>query len=171
MIRRAYVVRAAAWLHALGILATGLLLSTASAAQNARPNIIFLLTDDQRDNSLGAMGHPFVKTPHLDALLRDSVRFRNAYAPTPVCSPSRVSYFTGLTERVHGQPLETVATARRVLRWRMVLGALVALMCGASVFMLPPGAQHAEAAFLFLIISTVVTDPSARLKRNPRTPA
>lgn len=58
---------------------------------------------------------------------------------------------------VHGQPLETVATARRVLRWRMVLGALVALMCGASVFMLPPGAQHAEAAFLFLIISTVVT--------------
>jgi arylsulfatase A-like enzyme len=102
MIRRAYVVRAAAWLHALGILATGLLLSTASAAQNARPNIIFLLTDDQRDNSLGAMGHPFVKTPHLDALLRNSVRFRNAYAPTPVCSPSRVSYFTGLTERVHG---------------------------------------------------------------------
>ncbi|HEX5388202.1 MAG TPA: GGDEF domain-containing protein [Burkholderiaceae bacterium] len=58
---------------------------------------------------------------------------------------------------VHGQPLETVATARRVLRWRMALGAVVALMCGASVFMLPPGAQHAEAAFLFLIISTVVT--------------
>jgi arylsulfatase A-like enzyme len=102
MSHRAMSVRAAAWLRVLGILATGLLLSTAPAAQDARPNIIFLLTDDQRDNSLGAMGHPFVKTPHLDALLRDSVRFRNAYAPTPVCSPSRVSYFTGLTERVHG---------------------------------------------------------------------
>ena len=41
----------------------------------SRPNIIFLLTDDQRDNTLGAMGHPFVKTPHLDRLLRESVRF------------------------------------------------------------------------------------------------
>ncbi len=67
-----------------------------------RPNIIFLLTDDQRDNTLGAMGHPFVKTPNLDALMRDSVRFRNAYIATPVCAPSRVSYFTGMPERVHG---------------------------------------------------------------------
>jgi hypothetical protein len=67
-----------------------------------RPNIIFLLTDDQRDNTLGAMGHPFVKTPHLDALMQDSVRFKNTYIATPVCSPSRVSYFTGMPERVHG---------------------------------------------------------------------
>lgn len=68
----------------------------------ARPNIIFLLTDDQRDNTLGAMGHPFVKTPNLDALMRESVRFKNAYIATPVCSPSRVSFFTGMPERVHG---------------------------------------------------------------------
>ena len=67
-----------------------------------RPNLIFLLTDDQRDNTLGAMGNPFVKTPHLDALMRDSVRFKNAYTATPVCAPSRVSFFTGLPERVHG---------------------------------------------------------------------
>jgi arylsulfatase A-like enzyme len=67
-----------------------------------RPNIIFLLTDDQRDNTLGEMGHPFVKTPHLDALMRDSVRFKNTYIATPVCSPSRVSFFTGIPERVHG---------------------------------------------------------------------
>ena len=63
-----------------------------------RPNIIFLLTDDQRDNTLGAMGHPFVKTPHLDALMRDSVRFKNAYIATPVCSPSCISFFTGMPE-------------------------------------------------------------------------
>lgn len=67
-----------------------------------RPNIVFLLTDDQRDNTLGGMGHPFVKTPNLDALMRDSVRFRNTYIATPVCAPSRVSYFTGMPERVHG---------------------------------------------------------------------
>ena len=68
----------------------------------ARPNIIFLLTDDQRDNTLGGMGHPYVKTPNLDALMRDSVRFKNTYIATPVCAPSRVSFFTGMPERVHG---------------------------------------------------------------------
>jgi len=73
-----------------------------SAGSSPRPNIIFLLTDDQRDNTLSAMGHPYVKTPNLDALMRDSVRFKNAYIATPVCSPSRVSFFTGMPERVHG---------------------------------------------------------------------
>ncbi len=58
---------------------------------------------------------------------------------------------------VHGQPLASVAVARRLMRWRTVLGAFVALLCGASVFMLPQGAQHTEIALLFLIISTVVT--------------
>ena len=68
----------------------------------SRPNIIFLLTDDQRDNTFGAMGHPFVKTPNVDRLLRQSVRFRNTYIAEPVCSPSRVSLLTGMHERVHG---------------------------------------------------------------------
>lgn len=83
--------------------ALSLLLSPGGAsAAEERPNLIFLLTDDQRDNTLGAMGHPFVQTPHLDGLMRDSVRFRNTYIATPVCSPSRVSYLTGMSERVHG---------------------------------------------------------------------
>ena len=67
-----------------------------------RPNIIFLLTDDQRDNTFGAMGHPYVQTPNLDRFMRDSVRFRNTYIATPVCAPSRVSFFTGMLERMHG---------------------------------------------------------------------
>lgn len=80
-----------------------LLLSPDSSLRaEERPNLIFLLTDDQRDNTLGAMGHSFVQTPHLDELMRDSVRFRNTYIATPVCSPSRVSYLTGMSERVHG---------------------------------------------------------------------
>ena len=86
---------------ALLLALTGMVSSLLRAETN-RPNLLFLLTDDQRDNTLGAMGHPFVKTPHLDALMRDSVRFRNAYIATPVCSPSRTSYFTGMPERVHG---------------------------------------------------------------------
>ncbi len=91
------------------LLVTTLTLSLPAATQPSssttpaeRPNIIFLLTDDQRDNTLGAMGHPFVKTPNLDRLMQDSVRFRNAYIAEPVCAPSRVSFFTGMHERVHG---------------------------------------------------------------------
>ncbi len=67
-----------------------------------RPNIIFLLTDDQRDNTFAAMGHPFVKTPNADRLLESAVRFRNTYVAEPVCAPSRVSLLTGMHERVHG---------------------------------------------------------------------
>lgn len=71
-------------------------------SQKKTPNIIFLLTDDQRDNTLGGMGHPYVKTPNLDQLLKKSLRFKNTYIAEPVCSPSRVSYLTGVHERVHG---------------------------------------------------------------------
>jgi arylsulfatase A-like enzyme len=70
--------------------------------QSNRPNIIFLLTDDQRDNTFAAMGHPFVKTPNVDRLLQQSVRFTNAYIAEPTCSPSRTAYFTGMHERVNG---------------------------------------------------------------------
>ena len=67
-----------------------------------RPNIIFLLTDDQRDGTFGAMGHPWIQTPNVDRLLGQSVRFRNTYIAEPVCSPSRISLLTGMHERVHG---------------------------------------------------------------------
>lgn len=67
-----------------------------------RPNIIFLLTDDQRDNTFGIMGHPWVKTPHIDRLIKRGVRFSNAYIAEPTCSPSRTAFFTGMHERVNG---------------------------------------------------------------------
>ena len=67
-----------------------------------KPNIIFLLTDDQRDNTFSAMGHPFIKTPNTDKLIKDGIRFSNTYIAEPVCSPSRVSLITGMHERMHG---------------------------------------------------------------------
>jgi len=66
------------------------------------PNIIFLLTDDQRDNTLGSMGHPWVKTPNLDRLVQEGIRFTNTYIAEPTCSPSRVAIFTGMHERKNG---------------------------------------------------------------------
>jgi len=97
------------------VLVAALVAATASAAEEAparagrdahgrspRPNIIFLLSDDQRDNTFGAMGHPFVKTPNVDRLLDQSVRFTNTYIAEPTCSPSRVALLTGVHERVNG---------------------------------------------------------------------
>ena len=82
-----------------------LLLGSGQAAPSeptTPPNIIFLLSDDQRDGTFGNMGHHFIQTPNTDRLLADSVRFSNAYIAEPVCAPSRVSYLTGMHERIHG---------------------------------------------------------------------
>ncbi len=65
------------------------------------PNIIFFLSDDQRDSFLGCAGHPIIKTPHIDALAAHGVRFVNTFATTSICAASRASIFTGLHERTH----------------------------------------------------------------------
>ena len=67
-----------------------------------RPNIIFILVDDQRNDTLGCAGHPVIKTPHVDRLAEQGVRFENAYVNTPICMASRATIFTGLTETSHG---------------------------------------------------------------------
>ena len=64
-------------------------------AQQNKPNIIFILTDDLGYTDLGAYGNPFNETPHLDSLASQGVRFLSAYAASPVCSPSRVAMLTG----------------------------------------------------------------------------
>lgn len=71
-------------------------------SQAKKPNIIFLLSDDQRDNTFGAMGHPIVKSPNVDRLINEGIRFSNTYIAEPCCSPSRAALFTGLPERING---------------------------------------------------------------------
>jgi arylsulfatase A-like enzyme len=68
----------------------------------ARPNIIFLLADDLRYNALGHMGNGIVKTPHIDRLANEGVRFRNAYVTTAICCVSRATLLTGQYARRHG---------------------------------------------------------------------
>jgi N-acetylglucosamine-6-sulfatase len=60
-----------------------------------RPNIVFVLVDDMRWDELRAAGHPFIDTPNMDRLAREGARFLNAFATTPLCSPSRASFLTG----------------------------------------------------------------------------
>lgn len=59
-----------------------------------RPNILFILTDDQAPWALGLSGHPHAHTPHLDALFKSGAYLPNSFTVTPVCSPSRVSTLT-----------------------------------------------------------------------------
>ena len=73
-----------------------------------KPNIIFILTDDQRWDALGFAGNPIIKTPNLDKLAGSGLYFKNAFVTTSICAASRASLFTGLYERTHnytfGQP-------------------------------------------------------------------
>jgi arylsulfatase A-like enzyme len=65
------------------------------ASAQSRPNIIFLLTDDQRWNTLGAMGDTIIRTPEIDALAKQGVAFDNAFATTAICFASRSTIFSG----------------------------------------------------------------------------
>ena len=69
---------------------------------NRRPNILWYCTDQQRFDTIGALGNPYVKTPVVDQLVRSGVAFTHAYCQSPICTPSRSSFMTGLyPSRVH----------------------------------------------------------------------
>ncbi|MFB3828195.1 MAG: sulfatase [Bryobacteraceae bacterium] len=67
-----------------------------------RPNFLFILTDDQRWDSLSVAGHPVLRTPGMDRIAREGARFENAFCTTSLCSPSRASFLTGCYARRHG---------------------------------------------------------------------
>ena len=67
----------------------------AMAQDDQRPNIILVMADDHGYGDTGFTGHPFVRTPNLDAMAEDGVVFRRFYASAPVCSPTRASVMTG----------------------------------------------------------------------------
>ncbi|MEX0359638.1 MAG: sulfatase-like hydrolase/transferase, partial [Allomuricauda sp.] len=72
-----------------------------------RPNIIFILTDDQRFDALGHVGNKLVSTPEMDKLARKGTYFKNAMVTTPICAASRASILTGLYERTHNFNFQT----------------------------------------------------------------
>ncbi|KKL65001.1 hypothetical protein LCGC14_2159340, partial [marine sediment metagenome] len=64
-------------------------------------NVLVIHTDQHRWDCLGVNGHPDIKTPHIDSLAADGVRYTNSFCPFPVCTPSRYSLLTGLYVRQH----------------------------------------------------------------------
>ena len=75
--------------HLLAIVSAVLLASSLPAAQ---PNIVFILADDMGYGDLGCYGHPTAKTPVIDRLAREGVRFTQHYANGPECSPTCLLY-------------------------------------------------------------------------------
>ena len=67
-----------------------------------RKNILFIMCDQLRHDYLGLAGHPFIRTPNIDRLSARGVTFRRAYCQSPICGPSRMSFYTGRYARSHG---------------------------------------------------------------------
>jgi len=98
----------------LGMIGTGVGSAVFSPVVRAkekkgRPNILFFLVDDQRNDTLGCAGHPILKTPVVDSLAAMGVRFTNAFVTTSICAAGRATVFTGLYERTHGFTFGTPA--------------------------------------------------------------
>ena len=74
----------------------------AGGAEARRPNVLFILTDDQRWDALSLAGNRHLKTPNIDRIGREGVYFRNAFCTTALCSPSRASILSGLYAHRHG---------------------------------------------------------------------
>ena len=85
-----------------------------------RPNILFIMTDQQRGDCLGIEGHPVLQTPNLDFMAASGVRFRSAYSACPVCVPARRTVITGRKPSNHG----ALQNAQAPLPWPTLPGVL-----------------------------------------------
>ena len=83
-------------------LASRILRSEKRPNPEKKPNIVFILSDDHRADTMGNAGHPFIKTPTLDRLAKEGIKFTNTFAATPLCSPSRGCFLTGQYAHRHG---------------------------------------------------------------------
>ncbi|MGO8675044.1 MAG: sulfatase [Limisphaerales bacterium] len=106
-----------------GFLACGLLTAFPRWQIHAAepPNILFVLADQWRGQAFGYSGDPNVRTPHIDTLQRQGIRFINAVSSVPVCSPARASLLTGQRALTHGVFLNDVALSPDALTLAKVL--------------------------------------------------
>ncbi len=84
------------------VLAVLAILLALSAVGKTRPNVVFILTDDQRWDALSCMGNPHLQTPSIDRLASEGALFLNHFCTTSLCSPSRASILGGLYAHSHG---------------------------------------------------------------------
>src|SRR5882762_1753181 len=93
----------------------------ASAATTGRPNVLFILCDDIRWNAMSCAGHPALKTPNIDRITNEGVRFANMFCTTSLCSPSRASILTGVYAHTHGVVNNFTELPTTLTHWPMRL--------------------------------------------------
>src|SRR5687768_17594806 len=87
---------------ALGRFANGESFAQTRPATAAAPNIIFIMTDDQQQSAMSAYGNRILKTPNLDRIGAEGMRFTEMFVTNSLCAPSRASFLTGLYSHTHG---------------------------------------------------------------------
>ena len=88
---------------AAALAGTALISQQSKAGQNKRPNVVLIVSDDHGREALGCYGNPVIRTPNLDALAADGVRFTNAFCTTASCSASRSVILSGMYNHANGQ--------------------------------------------------------------------
>jgi N-acetylglucosamine-6-sulfatase len=81
---------------------TLLFISCCCSLAAVRPNVVLIITDDQRWDAMSCAGNPYLKTPNIDRIANEGVRFKNTFCTTALCSPSRASMLSGLYAHSHG---------------------------------------------------------------------
>ena len=98
--------------------------SSQSEKEARKPNILFMLTDDQRWDAIGLGGSKHLKTPNMDRLGKEGAYFKNAFCTTALCSPSRASILSGLYAHAHGVLNNFTEYPERLKSFPMVLQSI-----------------------------------------------
>ena len=79
-----------------------------------KPNVLILMTDQQRFDTIRAAGFGYMQTPNLDRLAGEGTLYTHAYTPCPICLPARYNLITGLPPRYHGFPDNVFGAVTRI---------------------------------------------------------
>lgn len=119
--------------------------TAAAVTPGVRPNVLFLMADQLRYDCLGANGNRLIRTPNLDLLAARSANFKHAFVQSPVCVPSRVSYFTGRYPHSHKNRVNyTPCDQREVFLQKMLHDAGYQTGCVGKLHFYPPTSEHAR---------------------------
>lgn len=119
--------------------------NSTSIAAGRQPNILFIMTDQQRWDTLGANGNRLIRTPNLDRLAAESANFERAFVQAPVCVPSRVTFFTGRYPHSHQNRVNyTPLKAGETLMQQYLQDAGYQTGTVGKLHYIPPTAEHAR---------------------------
>lgn len=149
-------------------LGVGLFFAGALQAATPRPNIVMIVADDHGTDALGCYGNPVIRTPHLDALANDGIRFTNAFCTVASCSPSRSVILSGL--HTHRNGMYGMQHQEHHFQSFDAVKGLPVLLSEAGYRTARVGKFHIapEAAFKFeTVLSGGTANDPASIGRNP----